>query len=567
MRRRGILVLASVAAALLFATLSPAAGAASPRITFYFGLARPEAKARKAFFAVQQPGSATYRRFLSASRAASRYGASARTRRAFIGGIRRLGLSPSIDRSGVFARVRGTVSQFQRAFKVRIVKAFNNDVIANLYFVAGNRPLRLPRSLRPLVREVVAAYSRSTTIPRSPASPPGARARVAATAKPTNAGTWTGGCSAARATGAYSFAQVRHAYGLDTVGTGRGASAAILNAGEGVAAQDIGADRGCFGLPALRTRTLLTDGQARPFGRGSFEPQEDLDLLRGAAPGLRSLTFTQVWLDPGLWFLGAAQVLDAPRLPDTFSISYGECERVIRGPHAQPESRAGAELLDSLLARLGLVGVASFAAAGDFGSTCDGQPYAGVTWPASSPFLTAVGGTRLVLDAANNRTNEVVWNDLQWMSANAGAGAGGGGLSIFSNRPSYQRGLPVPGGRRAVPDVAAHASLFPAWPVVLAGNWVTDGGTSAATPLIAGGFAVLSARQRAAGRPPLGPVNGLLYGLRRSTPATLFDIVDGSNGYNRKVPAQHAKAGYDLASGLGVPQFAQLAASLPPPAR
>jgi kumamolisin len=240
---------------------------------------------------------------------------------------------------------------------------------------------------------------------------------------------------------------------------------------------------------------------------------------------------------------------------------------VIRGSHAQPDERAGADLLDSLLARLGLVGVGSFAAAGDFGSTCDGQPFAGVTWPASSPFLTAVGGTRLVLDAANNRTGEVVWNDLQWMSAAAGAGAAGGGLSMFSTRPPYQRGLAVPGNRRAVPDIAAHASLFPAWPVVLAGHWVTDGGTSAATPLIAGGFAVLSARQRAAGRPPLGPVNGLLYALRQTTPASLFDIVEGSNGYSRKVPAQHATPGYDLASGLGVPQFAQLASSMPAPAR
>jgi subtilase family serine protease len=565
MRRRGTLVLALAAVALPSVTLgASAAAAAAPRITFYFGLARPESQARAAFFAVQQPASPTYRRFLTPAQAAGRYGASTGTRRAFVGRIRHLGLSASIDRSGVFARVSGRVSALERVFKVRIVREFNNDVIANTYFVAGNKQLRLPASIRPLVREVVATYSRSTTLPREPASPPGARAHIAA-AGPPNTGTWTDGCAAARATGAYSFAQVRHAYGLDAVGTGAGASAAILNAGEGVTTQDIAEDRRCFGFPALRARTLLTDGQARPFGRLSFEPQEDLDVLRGAAPGLRSLTFTQVWLDPGLWFLGASQVLDAPRLPDTFSISYGECERVIRGPHAQPDERAGADLLDSLLARLGLVGVGSFAAAGDFGSTCDGQPYAGVTWPASSPFLTAVGGTRLVLDAANNRTNELVWNDLQWMSA--AAGAGGGGLSMFSNRPPYQRGLPVPGNRRAVPDVAAHASLFPAWPVVLAGHWVTDGGTSAATPLIAGGFAVLSARQRAAGRPPLGPVNGALYALRQATPATLFDIVEGSNGYSRKVLARQAKPGYDLASGLGVPQFAQLASSMPPPAR
>jgi len=170
------------------------------------------------------------------------------------------------------------------------------------------------------------------------------------------------------------------------------------------------------------------------------------------------------------------------------------------------------------------------------------------------------------LNAANDRTNEVVWNDLQWTPANAGGGAGGGGLAGYSPRPPYQRGLPFAGNRRGVPDVAAHASSFPAWPVVLGGNWVTDGGTSASSPLLAGAFAVISAKERAAGRPPLGPVNGLLYSLARSTPSTIFDLISGSNRYSRKAPAQFAKRGYDLASGLGVPQFAQLAANLPKPA-
>jgi kumamolisin len=559
-----MLVLALAAAA--FATPASAA-AAAPRITFYFGLARPEAQARTAFFAVQQPGSPSYRRFLTPGQVAARYGASTRTKTRFVRAIRRLGFGAQIDRSGVFARVSGTLPQFERAFGVRIGSAFNNDVLANTWFVVRDRPLRLPAALRGLVREVVAVYAHSTKH-----FPPavGRAERPTGTgpaAGPVNAGTWTSGCDAARATGAYSFAQVRHAYGIDALGPARGGSVTILNAGEGVEPQDIAQNRRCYGLPPLSTRTLLTDGQARPFGRGTFEPQEDLDLVLGSAPGLRSLTFTQVWLATQLWFLGAAQVLASPHLPDTFSISYGECERVIRGPHAPRSTRAGADLLDSLLARLGLAGVGTFAAAGDFGSTCEGQPFAGVTWPASSPFLTAVGGTRLVLDAANNRAREVVWNDLTWMPADSGGGAGGGGVSSFSARPPYQRGLPVPGSRRAVPDIAAHASLFPAWPVVLAGHWVTDGGTSAATPWLAGAFAVLGARQRAAGLPPLGPVNGLLYALRPANPSTFFDIVSGSNGYSRRVRADAARPGYDLASGLGVPQFAPIAASLPPPER
>ncbi len=537
----------------------PAAGAATPKITFYFGLERPEAGARAAFAAVGKPGSPSYRSFLTASQTARRYGASRSTIVALRRAARRHGLTARADRSRVFARVRGTVRQFERALNVRIRRQFNNDVFADGWFLAGGSTPRLPGDLRPLVREVVASFSRSV---RPRAGRPGAGARAAATG-PGNAGTWTGGCAAARATGAYSFPQVRGAYGLAAVGPGTGAAVAILNAGEGVPTQDIAEGAQCFGLPRLRTRTLLTDGQARPFGRGTFEPQEDLALVRGMAPALGSVTFAQVWLASELWFLGAAEVLGTRTPPDAFSMSYGECERQIRGPRAPSAARAGAELLDSLLVRLGLVGVSVFASAGDFGSTCNGQPFAGVAWPASSPYLTAVGGTRLALDAANSRVDEVVWNDLAWTTADAGGGVGGGGVSAVSRRPGFQRGLPLPGTRRAVPDVSAHASMFPGWPVVIDENWVEDAGTSSSAPLVAGAVAAVSARERAAGRPPLGPVNGLLYALQSTTPGVLFDVVSGANGYDRRVPAFSAAPGYDLASGLGVPRFDRLAAALP----
>jgi hypothetical protein len=84
---------------------------------------------------------------------------------------------------------------------------------------------------------------------------------------------------------------------------------------------------------------------------------------------------------------------------------------------------------------------------------------------------------------------------------------------------------------------------------------------------VAGAFAALSVQERAAGRPPLGPVSGLLDALGRRAPDTLFDVVSGSNGYDPKVPARTARPGYDLASGLGVPRFDRLAAALPPPGR
>jgi subtilase family serine protease len=544
---------------LLLGALAAPAAARSPTITFYFGLERPEAKARKAFAAATSPGSASYRHFLSARQAARRYGASPRTIRAFKRGARAYGFRARIDRSGVFARLTGSVKRFERVFRVRLRSQFDNDVFATTWWVRGNRPLRIPRNLRPLVREQMAGFSRSTKMPRRAAS-------AAAPPQPGNLGTWTTGCEAARATGSYSFAQVRSAYGVDALGSGAGASVAIFNSGEGIPQADIRLGAFCFGLPSLRPRILLSDGQARPFGPGSEEPELDVAMVRGMAPGLSSLILTQTWLDPEFWFLGPAQTFGARRLPDTLSISYGDCERDVRGRRGTAALRGGARLFDALLVRLGLVGVGTFVATGDFGSTCNGDPVRGIAWPASSPWATAVGGTRLVLDAANARGDEVVWNDLEWLSPDNGAGAGGGGLSTASGRPPWQRGLALSGRRRAAPDVSAHASLLPGWPVALGRNWIEVGGTSAASPLLASAFAVISARERAAGRPPLGSVNGLLYWLQANAPASIFDIVSGTNKYDARVRGISAQPGYDMASGVGVPRFDRVAAVLPPPA-
>src|ERR1700729_778792 len=547
------------------------AGPISPRITFYFGLRRPEAQARRAFFAVQQPGSPSYRRFVTPRQVAARYGASSAVRARFVRTIRRYGFSVQIDQSGVFARVTGPVTLFQRVFKVRITQGMGDDPPVETYSATGR--LRLPSDLRPLVQDVVTSYLRQVKV----SAPRVAAARTLAVAggaggaggdanPPTRTGTWIGGCAQADATGAFSYAQVRDAYGIDQLGTGAGASIAILGLTEAPSPRDVADNARCFAYQKLRSRTLLTDGEALPIPTGLFEPQEDLALARGMAPDA-SLIFTQAWSGSDLWFLGAAQVLDSRQLPESFSISYGICENDVRGngPDVTPSTRAGANLLDSLLIRLGLAGVGAYASAGDSGSSCNGLPYSGVAWPASSPYLTAVGGTRLTLTPSNQRLDEAVWNDLKWTPASEGGGASGGGFSIRSVRPPFQRGLGLPGNSRAVPDVSAAASSFPGWPVVLGGPWTVDAGTSAAAPLVAAAMAVVSADLQRQHLPPVGPADGLFYYLARCRPAALWDVVDGNNGFFRKVPARYAKPGYDLASGLGVPQFAQVAQLIPSP--
>lgn len=537
------------------------ASAHSPTITFFFGLKRPEAAAQRAFFSVEQPGSPSYRKFLTRTQVAARYGASSTTRTAVVRAATRHGLRAQIDPSGVFARVSGSVAQLDRVFHVHIRRVFGNEPNVVTWSLKGQGRLRLPADMRGLVEDVVPTYAHSATA----SGKLDRLARTARARKPRRSGRWTSGCRAAKATGAFSFAQVRHAYGIDRLGPGSGASVAVLNVGEGAPPADIAANARCFGYPRLRTLTLRSDGQTHSFGRGTFEPQEDLSVIRGMAPGLRSMTFAQVWLSPELWFLGASQVLDAPRLVDSFSISYAECDRSVRGKGSTPTTRAGADLMDALLVRLGLAGVGSYASSGDSGSTCDGQPFAGVGWPSSSPFITAVGGTQLTLNGSNERRSDVVWNDLRFETMTAGAGAGGGGFSAASPRPPFQMGLGIPGRARVTPDVSAVASAFPGWPVVLNGHWVTDAGTSGSTPLVAAAMAVLSASEQARRRPPVGPANGLLYWLAQRDPASRWDVVSGDNQWLRKVPGHRARRGFDLASGLGVPQFGVVGRGLPAP--
>jgi hypothetical protein len=80
---------------------------------------------------------------------------------------------------------------------------------------------------------------------------------------------------------------------------------------------------------------------------------------------------------------------------------------------------------------------------------------------------------------------------------------------------------------------------------------------------VATAMAILSANQRHRHRPPIGPAHGLFCYLARCAPSTIWHVVSANNGYLPTVRAQNAKRGYDLASGLGVPRFAFLAARLP----
>jgi subtilase family serine protease len=236
-------------------------------------------------------------------------------------------------------------------------------------------------------------------------------------------------------------------------------------------------------------------------------------------------------------------------------------------------------------------------------------PYATVGWPASSPYVTAVGGTQLqdgwtwkptsdVAFTADGDYNppyfnytdggdtEAVWNE-SWLPA-----ATGGGPSAIYPRPSWQDGVAsaIPGNARGVPDLAWNAAVNGGvlvytsfFPKVDRVGWHVYGGTSAASPQVAGLVALANQQQRAAGQPPLGHLAPLLYkvgenagAFRDITPVTegtaasgqlvdngMFDYNgDGLPVTKGSVPGWPVRTGWDMTTGFGTPRAAGFVAAV-----
>ncbi len=166
-------------------------------------------------------------------------------------------------------------------------------------------------------------------------------------------------------------------------------------------------------------------------------------------------------------------------------------------------------------------GVVYFFATGDRGGSQD--------YPAASPNVVAVCGTSLTLTGSNTRASETVWTGT------------GCGPSKYEPRPSFQNAVAtIVGAARGIGDVAADADPNTGVAVMWNGSWYVFGGTSVATPLIAG-IVNVSGSNRGSGPAEDAFVYGGLGG------ASFFDVTSGSAG------SFSALAGYDFPSGVGAP--------------
>lgn len=299
-------------------------------------------------------------------------------------------------------------------------------------------------------------------------------------------------------------------------------------------------------MPAVTERAI--GGAATKGGDGTggeVEVALDHEALLAAAPGAAHLIFFGHNND-----LGAVQLYDAVATAaehdqfDVLSLSWGQCEFEI----APTAMRA----INDALARIVAAGKTIFAAAGDAGALDCVKPALAarlaVDFPASSPYVVGVGGTRLD-KLADGSWAEVGWNQ----SAPGGIAAGGGGFSNVFARPAWQPATteedPAGAKKRMVPDIAAVADPRSGFGVFASthGGWVIGGGTSLASPVTAGHFAATLAAA--------GKRNGLgraLLPILYANPQAFRDVVEGTNsGYA-------AGPGYDRVSGLGTPLWDKL---------
>jgi kumamolisin len=265
-------------------------------------------------------------------------------------------------------------------------------------------------------------------------------------------------------------------------------------------------------------------------------------------------------------------------LPNVISISYGICEASVK-PYS-----AGRTLFERQLAATAALGITTVVAAGDSGSSAcaHGVPTSQLTsfdkqksasWPATSPWALAAGGTNLTLTAANTILSSGVWNDTDYPPPYEQTAAGGGGVSTFEKRPWWQPPLGSQKTYRMVPDVAAFADASPGYAIICSHN-VQDcgpspgqtiafvGGTSAAAPLVAGMIALWDQQAQRSGFPKPGFVPPLLYSIANHTVGSILDITTGNDIVFSGVNCCQAKPGFDLASGLGSPLANQIAAQL-----
>lgn len=390
----------------------------------------------------------------------------------------------------------------------------------------------------------------------------------------------------------YTPAQIMAAYGVDTLHangwTGKGETIVIVDSyGSPTAQADLDFFSDTFGLPPTTIEIVHPTGTP-PFNNSvngspagwAFETSLDLQWAHAIAPDAHLV-------------LVAANPAETQGVQGFPSIFIGEQYAMAHYPGSvMSQSFAVTEqsfhsAADVQVAKFDQVyqqaianHVTVLGSSGDTG-TANGDkqgrvyPFPTVNWPSSDPLVTSAGGTWLqygwtwnpstptdqsYLTTPGSRT-EAVWNE-PFIQA-----AGGGGRSVLFPSPSFQSSISssLLNGRRGLPDVSWNAAVdggvlvYTGFPGVRVG-WHVVGGTSAASPQLAGLVALTNQMRHAQHKQSIGYLNAVLYTMPAAdfndiVPQTFgtVTLADNSN-YGSGIAGMAVTSGYDLATGFGSPK-------------
>ena len=349
----------------------------------------------------------------------------------------------------------------------------------------------------------------------------------------------------ARAAASFTPLALAALYNFPKGPDGTGQCIGIVELGGGFRPRDLTTYFTSLGLAVPSVKAVLVDhGHNRPTNPSSADAEVMLDIEVAAAVAPKALIAVYFAPNTNQGFLDAitTAVHDNVNKPSVISISWGS-------PEANWTGQSMTQF-DQAFQAAAAMGVTVCCAAGDNGSAdglSDGKVH--VDFPASSPYALACGGTKLVAPGTAI-TSEVVWNE-------GPTSATGGGVSGFFPLPTYQAQANVPPiagisqTGRGVPDVAADADPATGYQVLVDGQSLVIGGTSAVAPLWAGLIALMNQKLPQ----PVGFLNPLLYGSLAKR-GVVNDIVSGNNG------SYAARPGWDACTGWGSPNGAKLLQAL-----
>lgn len=354
----------------------------------------------------------------------------------------------------------------------------------------------------------------------------------------------------------YTPSQIRAAYGVDklieSAIDGSGQTIAIIVAYDAPNAElNLNTFSSRFGLPACTTENGCFK-KVNEYGNTSPLPQydqlwaqeADLDLqaVHSLAPGANIILVEVKQAYLGDLLFGLNTVVES-EMAGVISNSWGGSDVTF-------------DYYENIFATAALKGITVNVSSGNFSDNKVFRGSVSVNYPASSPLVTAVGGTRLILNFDGRYRNETAW-----ASPSSHKGSTGGLAGYFkSNEWQYDKlkesiaaGYGVVGDRRAIPDVAMLADSNIGQITRSLNKWSSIGGTSLACPLFSAIVTLANQKRAQENKSRLGLMAPYLYNMSYSVHQGYAPITNIVGPESTLTSVLSANPGWNDITGLGSP--------------